>query len=102
MRLTASVRNFPLRQLSADLRRAAKRSDIMVVAAAMACYAAFGLVPLLSIATRIASGVYGSGRVHEVAQALSQYVKGPLKLDSGIVEFARTASEAEWWTLVVA
>ncbi|WP_375497296.1 YhjD/YihY/BrkB family envelope integrity protein [uncultured Jatrophihabitans sp.] len=91
-----------LREIAGGLRDRARRSDVMVVAAALTCYAAFGLVPLLAIGTRVAAGVYGSSRVVGAAQFLARYVPGALHLDRSVVAFARSASGAPWWTALLA
>jgi membrane protein len=74
----------------------------MLVAAALTCYAAFGLVPLLAIGSRIAAAVFGRDDVVRAAAGVAQFVHGPLHLDRGIVQFASTAASAKWWTVVVA
>lgn len=74
----------------------------MVVAAALTCYAAFGLVPLLAIGTRVASGLLGPAEVVRTARDLAAFLHGPLHLDREVVAFARTASAAPSWTALVA
>ena len=91
-----------IRQVVFGVRDRAARSDVMLVAAALTCYAAFGLVPVLAIGSRIAAAVFGRNEVVRTAVGLSQFVHGPLHLDRGIVEFARSASSAKWWTVFVA
>lgn len=84
------------------LRARARRSDAMVVAAALTCYATFGLVPLLAIGVRCASWFFGAGKVRETAHALAGFLHGPLHLDVDVIAFARTAAHVPWWTLLVA
>jgi uncharacterized BrkB/YihY/UPF0761 family membrane protein len=84
------------------LRETARRSDVMVVAAAMTCYALFGLIPLLAVGTRVAGGVYGSDQVVRAAHDLSRYLGGPLGIGRGVVAFSQTAVNASWWTSAVA
>ena len=74
----------------------------MVVAAALTCYATFGLVPLLAIGVRGASWFFGAGEVRETAHGLAGFLHGPLHLDADVIAFARTAAHAPWWTLLVA
>ena len=80
-----------LRDVLAGVRDRASRSDVMVVAAALTCYAAFGFVPLMAIGTRVAAAVFGRARVSDTARGIAQFVPGPLHLDRGIVEFAASA-----------
>ena len=91
-----------MREVFGDLRRSAQRSDVMVVAAAMTCYAVFGLVPLMAIGTRVASGLYGAGRVVGAARDLARYLGGPLGVDHAVVGFAQAATTASWWTVLLA
>lgn len=74
----------------------------MVVAAALTCYAVFGIVPLLAIGTRVASGLLGASGVNRTARDLAAFLHGPLHLDREVVAFARTASVAPWWTTLIA
>lgn len=84
------------------LRDRARRSDAMVVAAALTCYAAFGFVPLLAIGARVASWCFGAHRVVSAARGLARFVPGPLHLDTELVNFAGSAAHAPWWTVLVA
>ena len=84
------------------LRDRARRSDAMVVAAALTCYAVFGFVPLLAIGTRVASWCFGADRVLSTARGLARFVPGPLHLDTEVVSFADSAAHAPWWTVLVA
>ncbi|MBM9468895.1 YhjD/YihY/BrkB family envelope integrity protein [Nakamurella leprariae] len=96
-RLLASVR-----ETVRDVRRLARRSDMMVVAAALTCSAAFGLVPLLAIGARVAAWLLGPERVQRAAAGIAQFVPGPLGLDASVVEFTREAVAAPWWTVLLA
>lgn len=74
----------------------------MVVAAALTCYAAFGVVPLLAIGARVASWFFGPSAVVATARDVAAFLHGPLHLDREVVAFARSASEARWWTVLIA
>lgn len=74
----------------------------MVVAAALTCYAAFGLIPLLAIATRISAWWFGADRVVTTASGVAGFVHGPLGLGREVVAFARQAARAPWWSVLVA
>jgi membrane protein len=91
-----------LRAVVPALRARARRSDAMVVAAALTCYAAFGVVPLLAIGTRVASWCFGAEDVLHTARDLAAFLHGPLHLDREVVAFARAAAAAPWWTTLVA
>jgi uncharacterized BrkB/YihY/UPF0761 family membrane protein len=91
-----------LRDIVPLLRTRARRSDVMVVAAALTCYAAFGVVPLLAIAVRLASWWLGAPAVIATVQDLAAFVHGPLHLDTELVAFARGAAHARWWTALIA
>ncbi|WP_375487536.1 YhjD/YihY/BrkB family envelope integrity protein [uncultured Jatrophihabitans sp.] len=84
------------------VRRLARRSDPFVVAAALTSYAAFGLIPLLAIGTRVSAGLLGRQRVLQAADGVARYVPGPLGLDHDARAFARAAVGTSWWAVVVA
>ena len=90
------------RTLGRSLRIRAQRSDAMVVAAALTCYAALGLVPLLAIGVRVSAACFGADAVLTTAHELAGFLPGPLHLDVQVVDFARSASRAPWWTVLVA
>jgi membrane protein len=85
-----------------SLRERAGRSDVMVVAAALTCYAAFGLIPLLAIATRIAAWCFGADEVVATANGVAGFLHGPLGLGHQVVAFARQAAQAPGWSVLVA
>ncbi|GGL94160.1 YhjD/YihY/BrkB family envelope integrity protein [Nakamurella endophytica] len=85
-----------------ELRRLARRSDMMVVAAALTCYSAFGLVPLLAIGVQLTAAVLGPDRMTQTADGLARFLPGPLGLDADVAAFARQAVAAPWWTVLVA
>jgi uncharacterized BrkB/YihY/UPF0761 family membrane protein len=91
-----------IKSVLGELRTSAGRSDVMVVAAAMTSYAIFGLVPLLAIGTRVASGLYGAAHVVRAAEDLAQFLGGPLGLGRDVVAFARSAATTSWWTVLAA
>lgn len=91
-----------VRKIVRGFRARAGRSDLMVVAAAMTCYAAFGFVPLLAIGTRVAASVFGRQEVLHTAVGVAQFVPGPLHLNRDMVQFVQSASAARWWTVVIA
>jgi membrane protein len=99
---TGTRRLTTVREVAGGLRAGARRSDVMVVAAALTCYAAFGLVPLIAVGTRIAAAVYGPARVVGTARDLARYLHGPLHLDADVVAFARVATTTSWWTVLLA
>jgi hypothetical protein len=90
-----------LREQASGLRARAERSDMFVVAAALTCYSAIGLVPLFAIGSRVAAGVLGPAKVLATAQGIARYIHGPLHLDRATVAFARTVTAAPWWTVLV-
>ncbi|MGN6608154.1 MAG: YhjD/YihY/BrkB family envelope integrity protein [Jatrophihabitans sp.] len=91
-----------LRAFAAGLRARARRSDVFVVAAALTCYASFGLIPLLAIGTRVAAACFGRHDVARTAEGLARYLHGPLGLGDRIVAFAHSAAATSWWTVLVA
>lgn len=91
-----------VREIVAGVRDRAGRSDILLVAAALTCYAVFGLVPLLAIGTRIAAALFGRDEVLRTAAGLARFVPGPLHLDRSIVEFAGSAAATSWWAVLAA
>lgn len=84
------------------LRARAGRSDVLVVAAALTCYSAIGLVPLFAIGSRVTAAVLGTQDVVRTAQGIARYIRGPLHLDRATVAFARTAASAPWWSVLAA
>ena len=96
----ASLRSFTC--VANLFRERAGRSDVMVVAAALTSYAAFGLIPVVAIGTRVAAWCFGAEEVTSAAQGLARFLHGPLGLDEQVVEFARSAASAPWWTVLVA
>jgi uncharacterized BrkB/YihY/UPF0761 family membrane protein len=91
-----------LKRFLVGLRARAGRSDVLVVAAALTCYSAIGLVPLFAIGSRIAAAVLGPEDVVRTAQGIARYIRGPLHLDRAAVAFARTAGSARWWRILAA
>lgn len=91
-----------IRAIASELRQRARRSDAMVVAAALTTYAALGLVPLLAIGVQIASAVFGADAVVLFADRLAAFLHGPLHLDRQVAGFARSATQAPWWTALLA
>lgn len=85
-----------------SLRSHAGRSDAMVVAAALTCFAAFGMVPLLAIGVRVAAWCFGTPAAVATAQGLARFVPGPLGLNREVVVFAGHAARTPWWTTLVA
>jgi membrane protein len=91
-----------LRRVVDGVTDRARRGDVLVMAAALTTYAAFGLVPLLAISARLTSALLGPDRVVRTARGLAGFVPGPLHLDTSIVSFAQHAATAPWWTVLVA
>jgi hypothetical protein len=91
-----------LREQISGLRARAGRSDMLVVAAALTSYSAIGLVPLFAIGSRVAAAILGPEDVVRTAQGIARYLHGPLHLDRATVAFARTATSAPWWVVLVA
>src|SRR5690349_10540007 len=89
------------RESFSELRALAGRSDVLVVAAALTCYSAIGLVPLFAIGSRVTAAVLGPEDVMRTAQGIARYIHGPLQLDRATIGFARTAASAPWWTVLV-
>jgi membrane protein len=91
-----------VREFLSGLRARAGRSDVLVVAAALTCYSAIGLVPLFAIGSRVTAALLGPHDVVRTAQGIARYIRGPLQLDKATVAFARTATSAPWWTVLAA
>jgi uncharacterized BrkB/YihY/UPF0761 family membrane protein len=91
-----------VRDFAVGLRVRARRSDVFVVAAALTCYASFGLVPLLAIGTRVAAALFGRDEVVHTAAGVGRFLHGPLGLEHHIVAFAGTAARTSWWTVLAA
>ncbi len=91
-----------VREVVGGVRQRASASDVMVVAAAMTCYAVFGLVPLLAIGTRVAAALLGEHEVIRTGAGVARFVPGPIHLDRGIVTFTHAAAGASWWGVLAA
>lgn len=80
----------------------ARRSDPMVVAAAMTAYAAIGLVALLAVALRVTAALVGADDVRAMAGDLANYVPGPLGVDTAVRDLAAGAVRMSWWAVLSA
>ena len=89
-------------EVALRLTETARRSDVMVSAAALTCYAAFGMMPLLAIGVRVATCCFGPADVANTAAGLARFVPGPLHLDTQLETFVNSAARTPWWTVAAA
>ncbi len=84
------------------VRERAARSDLMVVAAALTCFAGLGLVPLLAAAIRIDAAILGRATMIRTTDGLARYLPGPLHVDLVVRSFGAQAASTPWWSVLVA
>jgi membrane protein len=80
----------------AGVRERAQRSDLLLVAAGLTCYAVLGLIPVLAVGIRVAAALVGSGHVVASGRELARFVPGPLGIDRGIMALCRGAAVMSW------
>lgn len=68
-----------------DTVRSLHGHDLLLYAAGLTFYALVGLVPLLLVATKVASALLGAGHVRDVGRALAGYTGTSLGVDHAIV-----------------
>jgi membrane protein len=89
-----------LRSVVRGVRERAERSDLLLVAAALTCYAVLGVIPILAVGIRVAAALIGRDAVVSAGQDLARFAPGSLGIDRGIRALCRGASTMSWMAVL--